>query len=276
VNGLPWEERIDAPDLAWARIGVGVAALAAGVHATLLFDRATRPGVLRIPVVDWLPAPSVILVLLLGGVWLVAAGSFAVGSRTRLSGPVLAVTMAFTMMLDLQFYSNHLYLLALLLVLLTAANAGGYRSLDVGAGRAPAGSPVWGVFLLRAQVSIVYLFGALSTVKLAYASEAVLTQNLRRSGPLALPEAWRTPDLVAALAVSSIFLQFWLAAALWSPRRRRSATVVGIAYHVALLALVADAWALGIFGLAMVSAYAAFYVPLPGAAPALELEIDGV
>ena len=275
MTGLPWDGRIDACDLAWARIGVGVAALGEGVYATLLFDRATTPGVLRVPVVDWLPAPSSLLVLIMGALWLAAAGGFAVGFRTRTSGTVLAATMAFTLMLDLQFYSNHLYLLALLVVLLTAANAGGYRSLDSGAGRAPHASPVWGVFLLRAQVSIVYVFAALSTVKLAYASEAILAASFRRTGALAIPDGWLTPDLVGAFAAASIFVELWLAIALWSPRRRRAATLVGAAYHAALTALAAEGLALAIFGLAMLSAYAAFYVPLPLPASRLELE-EGV
>ena len=275
MTGLAWDERIDAPDLAWARIGVGLAALGECVYATLMFDRAITPGVLRVPVVDWLPAPSSILVLVVGALWLAAAGCFAVGFRTRMSGTVLAATMAFTMMLDLQFYSNELYLLALLVVLLTVANAGGYRSFDSGAGRAPVASPVWGVFLLRAQVSIVYVFAALSTVKLAYASEAVLAASFRRTGALAIPGGWLTPDMVGALAAGSIFVGLWLAIALWSPRRLRAATLVGAAYHTALVALAADGLALAIFGLAMLSAYAAFYVPLPLPASGLELE-EGV
>ncbi len=275
MTGLPWDERIDASDLAWARIGVGLAALGEGVYAMLLFDRAITPGVLRVPVVDWLPAPNAMLVLIVSGLWLAAAGGFAVGFRTRTSGTVLAATMAFTMLLDLQFYSNQLYLLALLVVLLTAANAGGYRSLDSGAGRAPVASPVWGVFLLRAQMSIVYVFAALSTVKLAYASEAVLATSLRRTGALTIPEGWLTPDMVGALAAASIFVELWLAIALWSPRRLRAATLIGAAYHAALVVLVADGLALAIFGLAMLSAYAAFYVPLPLPASALGLE-EGV
>lgn len=275
MTALAWEERIDAPSLAWARIGVGLAALAAGVHATLLFDRATTPGVLHMPATDWLPAPNVVLVLIAGGLWLAAAGGFTFGFRTRTSGSVLAATMAFTMMLDLQFYSSHLYLLTLLVALLTAANAGGYRSFDARAGRAPDASPAWGVFLLRAQVSIVYVFAALSTVKLAYASEAVLAASFRRTGTLALPEVWLTSDLVGALAALSIVAQLWLAIALWSPRRRRAATLVGAAYHAALVGLAVDGPALAIFGAAMVSTYGAFYVPLPRSAGALELE-EGV
>lgn len=275
MTGLAWDERIDAPDLAWARIGVGLAALGGCVHATLMFDRAITPGVLRVPVVDWLPAPSSMLVLVVGALWLAAAGGFAAGFRTRMSGTVLAATMGFTMMLDLQFYSNHLYLLALLVVLLTAANAGGYRSFDSGAGRAPSSSPVWGVFLLRAQVSIVYVFAALSTVKLAYASDAILMASFRRTGALAIPDGWLTPDLVGALAVATIFVGLWLAIALWSPRRLRAATLIGAAYHAALVALAVDGLALAIYGLAMLSAYAAFFVPLSLPARGLELE-EGV
>ncbi|HSM34773.1 MAG TPA: HTTM domain-containing protein [Longimicrobiales bacterium] len=272
MNGFAWEERIDAPDLAWARIGVGLAAMAEGVYATMLFDKATTPGVLRVPVADWLPAPGVFLALLLGGIWLVASGGFIAGVRTRTCGVALAATMAFTIMWDRQFYSSHLYLLSLLVVLLTVANAGGYRSVDARAGEAPDASPAWAVFLVRGQVSIVYLFTALATVQLAYASEATLAASLRDVGPLAFPAAWRTPDVVAVFAVAYIGTALWLATALWSARRRRTATIVGVAFHAALIAVAADALGFAILGLAMVSAYAAFYVPLPTAAYAEEME----
>ena len=263
MNGLVWEERVEAPELGWARIGVGLAALAEGAYVTSLFNKATTPGVLHVPVVSWLPGPNVFLGLLLCGVWLVVAGAFTAGARTRSSGVVLAATMALTLALDRQFYSTHLYLLTLLVVLLTAANAGGYRSVDAAAGRAAETSPAWGVFLLRCQVSIVYAFAALSTVQIAYTGDDTLAASLRRAGAFVLPDAWLAPDMVGVLAVAYIGIALWLSASLWSPRRRRTAMILGMLFHAALVGLAADALAFGILGVAMVSAYAAFVVPLP-------------
>lgn len=258
--GLPWDERVDATDLGWARIGVGIAALAEGVYVTLLFDKATRPGVLRVPVTEWLPAPSALLVLLVGGVWLVAAGAFTLGFRTRRTGTVLAATMALTMALDLQFYSYHLYLLMLLVALLTAANAGAYRSLEAREDGVAVASPVWAVFLLRAQVSIVYAFVALSTVKAVYSAEPGLAPSLRPAGTFLVGEGEHAPELLAAALV---LVAWWLAGALWSPRRRRAATLIGLAFHAILAGVLADLAPVGIFGVAMISAHASFYVPLP-------------
>jgi hypothetical protein len=184
--------------------------------------------------------------------------------------------MALTMALDRQFYSTHLYLLTLLVVLLAVANAGGYRSVDAGSERASDTSPAWGVVLLRCQVSIVYAFAALSTVQLSYAADGTLAASLRGAGGFALPQAWRSPDVMGVMAVAYIGVCLWLAAALWSRRRRTTATIVGVAFHAALVGLASDPLGFAIFGAAMVSTYGAFYVPLPVRVHGAELHAQHV
>lgn len=257
-----------APPLGYARIGVGLAALGKAAYMGWLFWRIAPSTKLRIPIAGWLPDPDPPVLLVLLVAWAASAVAFTLGLATRASGAVLIAAMAATMTLDAQFYSNHLYLLVLLVGLLSAANAGAYRSLDARRQQGAGTSPGWAILLTRAQVSIVYLFAGLSKLNLVYVSGAILALTMRSHGPLAFPEGWRTPAVLAPLAVASILAEFILAAGLWVPELRRQVAWFGIAFHAAMILLVADTLLLAIFAVAMVSAYWAFFAPLPATSAA--------
>ena len=75
-----------------------------------------------------------------------------------------------------------------------------------------------------------------------------------------MPDAGRLP-LLLALSWVSIALELWLAGALWRPRWRRTAVVVGAAFHAGMVALLPPGVRvqLAIFAVEMLALYLVFF-----------------
>ena len=161
---------------------------------------------------------------LLIGLWLAGGVILAVGWHTRVGGTMLTVALAGTLLGDQQTYSNHLYLMLPVAALVTVAQSGAALSLDARREGGREWVPGWPVWLLCAQVSIVYAFAALAKLNPDFLSGSVVASYLRRDGLLALPDAWRVPRADArsfrSLAICS---EAFLAFALWVPRWRPAA-----------------------------------------------------
>ena len=69
----------------------------------------TQPGILAIPIAS-VPRLPPEWVNLFGLAWIISALAFAAGWPRRLSGLVLSGILAYTLVLDQQTYTNHLYL----------------------------------------------------------------------------------------------------------------------------------------------------------------------
>ena len=249
--------RVGARAAALVRIGIGVAAVLKAIQIGPLLARLDDPAVLRMPYVGGLPSVVDLPAVLVVAVWVAAAVAFAVGLRTGLSGAVLTLTLAAILFGDQQLYSNHLYLLLLLTGLLTLARSGSALSIDA----LPAGEtdvPAWPLVLLRLQVSIVYLFAALSKVNPLFLAGTVVSTTLRRDGPLAVPLEWRTFEVMAVLSILAILTELFLAIALWLPRWRRLAFVVGTGLHVGIAIWFIPTGQLVIFSVIILSPYLLF------------------
>jgi hypothetical protein len=220
------------------RVIIGIAALVRGLEAGRVLWRVLDPQVLHLPLVSWLPQPPQAAVPLLVLAWVALAVAFTLGYRTRLAGTGLAVLMFYTLILDQQTYSNHLYLLILIVAVVALAPD-------------PA-------FLLRWQLSIVYGFSALWKCNAYYLSGAVIAAHL--IPPL---EPWRKFEYMAPLAAASLFVEVFLAIAFWSPRYRPVAWVVGLALHLGCVAILAPGYQLqiAVFALEMIALYTAFGPP---------------
>lgn len=235
--------RANARQLAIARILIGVNAAFAALEAARILPRLLTPIVVKLPfspLVPVLPAGAVRPFL---AAWLLAALAFALGWKTRVTGGVLALVTGYTLVLDQQTYSNHLYLLFLVILLLTIA--------DSGAG--------WPILLLKIQVTIVYVFSAAAKLTPQYLSGEMLTRSLKQEGWLAVPESWRTPAAMGTLAVASIVAELFIAFGLWSPRLRLPAIIAGTVFHLLIIAVLdSSRLALGIFALSMFAGYLLF------------------
>lgn len=255
----------NARPAAVARIVIGVAAALKGIQLAPLLSRFDDPDVLRIPYLDLAPSVSDLPPALIVATWIVAAVCFAIGLRTSVSGSLLAVTMSAVLLSDQQLYSNHLYLLILVTALLTLARSGSALSLDALLGRGAPTIPAWPVLLLRAQLSIVYAFAALSKINAAFLSGTVVAVTLRRDGPLAVPQEWRTFEPMAAISLLAVLTELFLAVALWSPRWRRTAFVVGAGLHVGIAIWFIPTGQLAIFSLIILAPYLLFLDATPRA-----------
>ncbi|MEO8245855.1 MAG: HTTM domain-containing protein [Chloroflexota bacterium] len=252
-------ERPTSPrPLAIARIAIGAVAALQALEVAPVLARLNDPAVVRLPYADWVPRVSDLPAAVVVGVWVALAVLFSAGAFTSFSGLLLTVLLGALLASDQQLYSNHLYLLAILVGVLTAGRAGTALSIDAHRHGAPAMVPGWPVLLLRAQVSIVYAFAGLSKVNAVYLSGTVVASTLRRDGALAIPEAWRAQEWMMALAVISILAEIGLAIGLWIPRWRPSAFVLGVALHGAIAIWLLPTDQLIVFGMMMLPIYILF------------------
>jgi hypothetical protein len=235
--------RVSARQLAVVRLLIGVSAGFAAWEASRMLPRLLGPLVIRLPFFSWLPVlPSSALPLFLA-VWLLAAVAFAVGWKTRVAGPLLTLAIGYTLFLDQQTYSNHLYLLLLVVLLLTISG----------------GRVGWPILLLKIQVTIVYFFSAMAKITPQYLAGEILISSLKQEGWLAVPGAWRAPAAMSALAMASIVAELFIAFGLWSRRLRLPAIFAGAGFHLLTVAVLdSSRLSLAIFTLAMFAVYVLF------------------
>jgi uncharacterized membrane protein YphA (DoxX/SURF4 family) len=254
--------RIDARPVAIVRMLVGLAAIGFAFEAWANIGRVLSPQVVDMPYIAGYPVlPAALLPLFIGG-WLCAALAFALGFGTRLSGAILTLSMAYTLFLDQQLYSNHLYLATLVVLLLTIADSGARFSLDARRSGRRDLILEWPILLLKIEISIVYFYAALLKINPQYLSGVMLTTFWPLDQLAALPSSWAWVPSI--LAVTSILLELFLAVALWLPRWRWLALVAGIGFHMLII------WTGGaqsgipdipfaIFALVTVAPYALFF-----------------
>ena len=246
--------RADARLLAYARILVGVSAVAAAFELWRLLPRVLDPLVIQLPYALAVPRlPKAALPIFIG-VWLLVALAFTSGFKTRLAGALLTAMSWYTLLLDQQTYSNHFYLLCLLMLLVTLADSGAALSIDAltrGTRKTVAG---WPVMLLKLQASIVYGFSALAKLTPQYLSGDVLAATMKQPGWLMQTSG------VSLLAVSAIVVELFIAFGLWSSRLRVAAVIAGVALHVFIFAtLDSSRLSLGMFALEMFALYPLFF-----------------
>ena len=230
-------EREDARPAAAVRIVVGLAALVRVIDGSRILNRLLEPTTIRLPYAGWAPEPTPTLVAALLIVWAASAACVTVGWWTRTAAAVLVGVLAVVVSLDQQTYSNHLYLLALVVALLALANAGGALSVDARGRRGPRPTvPAWPLALLKAQVSIVYGFAALAKMNPEYATGVTLGYFVPMDAGMRLLGVTTMVTLVALASLGSIAVELLLAVWLWVPARRRTAFALGIALHLGMIA----------------------------------------
>lgn len=253
LRGLP-ELRADPTPLAWARVGVGLAALIEAVEILPQLRRLSDPALLSLPRLEAVPVLPAAWVPLFVAAWALTAAAFLVGFRTRLAGTVLIVLAGYVLAVDHQLYSNHLYLLTLLTLLLTLAGSGAALSVDSRRGKQSTTIPAWPVLLIRAQVTIVYGFAALAKLNLVFISGLVLRANVQ------LPGLDRVPPLAFAVAAMlAVAAEAFLAFGFWRRNLRKLAVVVGVGFHLTILVTMRVVPDLITFAVLMSSAYLAFF-----------------
>ena len=255
--------RADARSLAVARITLAVCAFGLAWENWRILSRLLNPIIVRLPYFEWLPRLPVSALPVLIGAWVIASAAFLLGWKTRVAGAIITGLCGYTLLLDQQLYSNHLYLFFLIVLLLSVADCGAALSLDSlhkGTHDTVAG---WPALLLMVQVSLVYCFSALAKLTPQYLSGDVLSQTFKQQGWLVFPLSWRSAQVLSVLAVLAIVLELFIAFGLWNKRLRWFAVVGGLALHAFILTtLDSSRLSLGVFALEMFALYPLFFRPL--------------
>jgi len=251
------ERTVSPRALGVLRITIGITAILKALDIAPVLARFDDAATLRIPYFGGFTIVDVGATPLLAA-WIGTAVLFTLGARTTLAGIALSIILAGVMLADQQLYSNHHYLLLLLVALVTIGRAGSSMSVDAWRCGGSDVVPGWPLDLLRVQISIVYGFAALAKLNAVYLSGSVVAAYLRRDGPLAIPGEWRTFEVMAILSVLSILTEAFLAIALWLPRWRAAAFIAGLGLHVSIAFLFDPLVQLLIFGLMILPTYLIF------------------
>jgi hypothetical protein len=159
--------------------------------------------------------------------WLIASLGFTVGLFTTFMGALLAGVIAYQLTVDMNLYSNHVYLLFLSVTLLTVGKSGAAISIDRFLSHGPPvlTVPYLPVFLLRYQVSVMYFFTAIQKINLTFLSGTVLQRSLIFGAIINFPALYRAMSAVVIIA------ELFLAIGLWIKPLRRWVFLFGFIFH---------------------------------------------
>lgn len=116
---------------------------------------------------EWIAPLSTDAMYVLYGALAVLSLAIAVGAFTRISAALFAIGFAYAELIDVTNYLNHYYLVTLLAVLMVFVPT--ERTWSVDAWRKPARAsatvPAWALYLLRAQIALVYFYAGLAKLQ---------------------------------------------------------------------------------------------------------------
>lgn len=252
-------ETVSARPLGVFRMVIGLVAVVKGLDLV----SKTRSGDDLEPAYGFVPVLSPVVWTVVAGVLAVCGALLALGIWARfaaLATGVLALASVWG-----AYYHNHIYLLATLALLLAFTESD--AALSVRSRRGFGRTEVWAspVYLLRAQISIVYLYAAANKVNFDFLSGNTLAVLGFRS-PL-VPEWSRIVPLLAAMAIGAVAAEFFVGIALWLPPLRPIAMTIGVLLHLGMIVYLSRdlmfALNLALFAAPMIAGYALFLDWLP-------------
>lgn len=238
---------VDARAAAVARIGLGVGLLLTTVETYRVLWQVADGSAVAMPWVSGLPAPTVALVLGHTLLSVLCAAGVLLGFRLPWTAAASALLAGVVMVWEQQTYSSHRTLFVLLAVYLAFSRADATWAVRP---RVRAGSvPFWPLALMLSQVSVCYLFGALSKVNPVFLSGGVLEHAMW----LHVPDA-----LMGGLPLLTVLAELFIAVGLWVPRLRVVAVLVGAGLHLSIVATMTEAMPLAAFAVVCLSLYPLF------------------
>ena len=258
----------DARRASLIRIVIGMDAALRGEEARNVMQAVAHPNKLHLPYVFGLGVPPQPWLDIYAVAWILLGVAFAAGWRTLWTGLALSAVMFSSLLFDEQTFSNHLYFISIIVLLLALAGAGGRYSIDSWRGRGSAFVAQWPITLLKLQLSLIYFFGAVSKINPIYLSGVVLERNLHAGGLITLPPELRTMTICAVLSAASVAIDLALALGLWLPRFRAITAAGGIVFHIFMVSLLTAnlSGQLAMFAVACMALYLFFFpAPMPPA-----------
>jgi len=241
--------------VALCRIGIGIAALGRSLKdARDLYLLHHDPSVVPAPPFAWSPALATLPELVLVGGLLVAASiALIVGFRAQLAAGILTALTVLLYITDQNFWGHHVYFIGLMTLLLTLVDSDAALSVRALRGGLRAHVTNWPVLLMKIQLSLVYFFAAIAKLNAVFLSGYVIASRTTHPGI-----AHQSPMVLSGLAAASLAAEAWLSFALWFPRLRVAAMVVGVVMHAMVLVTFGMYVGLIVFNLTAVSVYALF------------------
>ena len=189
------------------------------------------------PYATWIPQPTETIYLCVLVLGMLSAAFLIIGYQTRIAAVTCFLMVAYHLSLNEIWYRHNRYFLVLSLFLLCFSPSGNTLSIDATRFKLPPIGPLWTSFLLKAQMTLIYLASATSkTIDTGWRTGDVLSG--RRLGPL-----WEAvmPDFVTRLippdaavrmmTIQALMSEFFLGIFVWFPRTRRLAIWWGIIFH---------------------------------------------
>jgi hypothetical protein len=240
---------IDPRPLALCRILVGLAGAGFAFEWIGVLARAASGQYMAVPVVSGMPTPTPAFVVSLFAVSLVGALAMVLGVAGRVPALLVAVTTVTVLLVEQQAYSNHLVLLSSLSLLLGMSGAA--QAWTLSRSTRAAEVPYWPAFLIKAQITSVYAWTAISKLNPDYLDGRVLSTFLQPWVPV-------PHHLLPAFAALSVLAEATLAIFLWVPKLRKPAFAMGAALHLGILVLLQDPAPLIGFAMLMAAGYVLF------------------
>lgn len=181
------------------------------------------------------------------------------GIAGRVPPIAVAATTATVLLIDQQTYSNHMVLLMMLALFL--GMSGSTQALALSRSPRKVEVPYWPAFLIKSQVSILYAWTAIAKMNPQYLSGEVFAAFMQPWVPI-------PNELLPAAAILSVTTEAFLAVALWIPKTRMAAFILGGGLHIGIVVALDSPAPLVGFGLLMLSGYVLFASRI-GRAPTL-------
>lgn len=212
------------------------------------------------PGFEWLERASPANLKLIFWVMAIAALLIALGLCYRVAAAVFFLGHTYTFLLDTALYQNHLYLIALVALLLIAIPAHRFFSIDARLRPKLRANtlPAWCLWLLRFQFGIPYFYGGLAKLNSDWLLRAQPMRLWLREGPAEGLEVSFLRETWAAYAISWGGLLFDLLvvpALLWK-RTRIAALILAGAFHLTN----SELFLIGVFPWLMIAALT-LYLP---------------
>lgn len=172
----------------------------------------------------------------LGLFWLIGGALLTVGSvRLQRAGAIgVLIGSGAALIIDQQLFANHTWLLWSLSGLIVL------------------GDRAKPELTVRSQISIVYLFAALSKLRSPWLDGDILRRSADGVLGLTVARDLSEPGLVG-LAFATIAVEMVLAVIIWSERPRTLAVALATGFHVGVILVVGVQLGLAVFALAMLS-----------------------
>jgi vitamin K-dependent gamma-carboxylase len=207
----------------------------------------------------WVAPPGVDGTYVLLGVLGLAAACVALGWRSRCALAVFLVAFGWLELVEVTTYLNHYWFVTLLGALLLVLPAGRTWSLDARRRPGPSTVPLGAIWLVRAQVAVVYVFAGLAKLNTDWLVHGLpLRLWLPARSDLAIVGPWLDEPWVAIAAswAGAAFDCLVVPALCWR-RTRPYAWCALVVFHVATWRL----FPIGVFPWVMIAASTVFFEP---------------